>query len=100
MQTHAARFISEKDFQQAVRDYARLKGWTCFTTWDSRHSPNGEPDLRLVRPPRVIFAELKAHKGRLTDAQANSLELLRRCPGIETYLWWPEDWDSILQRLE
>ena len=87
--------LSEKDFQQAVRDLAVLLGWTVWCTWDSRRSPAGEPDLRMVRPPRVIFAELKTEKGRLTQMQAEVGELLAGCPGVEYYLWRPGDWDEI-----
>ena len=54
---------SEKEFQQAVRDLAKLRGWMVWCTWNSLHGPAGEPDLRMVRPPRVIFAELKTEKG-------------------------------------
>ena len=86
---------SEKDFQQAVRDLAALLGWAVWCTWDSRRSPAGEPDLRMVRPPRVIFAELKTEKGRLTQMQSTAGELLAGCPGVEYYLWRPGDWDEI-----
>ena len=45
------------------------------------HSPKGEPDLRLVRPPRVVFLELKADKGKLTPEQTEGLDLLGPLPG-------------------
>ncbi len=88
-------FVSEKDFKQAVRDLAVLLGWTVWCTWDSRHSPAGEPDLRMVRPPRFIVAELKAERGRLTRLQRQALDLLAECPGVESYLWRPRDWVQI-----
>ena len=88
---------SEKDFQQAVRDLAALLGWTVWCTWDSRRSPAGEPDLRMVRPPRVVLVELKRDDGKVTPKQYEALELYRRCPGVETYLWRPSDWDEIVE---
>ena len=46
------QYQTEKGFSQAVVDYAHTQGWTVWRTYDSRHSPAGEPDLRMVRPPR------------------------------------------------
>jgi hypothetical protein len=85
----------EKDFLQAVRDYARLMGWEDYHTWQSVHSPAGFPDLVLVRPPRIVFAELKVGNRQPTPAQERWLNLLRECPGVEAYLWRPEDWEKI-----
>jgi hypothetical protein len=44
-------------------------GWHVVgATWNTKNSPSGEPDLRLVRE-RVIWMELKTEKGRLTSRQ-------------------------------
>ena len=61
--------ITEKEFQATVIDMARTFGWMVGFTHDSRRSEPGEPDLRLVRPPRVIFAELKTVKGKLSKGR-------------------------------
>ncbi len=96
MQLHDPRqFRTEKDFSQAVVDFARANNWLVFRTYRSKHSPPGEPDLRMVRPPRVIFAELKVKRGRLSLRQAVALDVLSQCPGVETYLWYDKDWDEI-----
>ena len=55
--------VSEKAWQNTVRKAAEALGWRVMTTWSSKHSPKGEPDLRMIRPPRVIFAELKSANG-------------------------------------
>ena len=88
--------ISEKAFQQTVRDLAELCGWLVFCTWDSRHSPAGEPDLRLIHPRRkkMIWAELKAEKGRVTEKQQDAIETLTEA-GQVVYLWRPSDWNEI-----
>jgi len=91
----ANNLITERDFAQAVVEYARATGWLVWRTWNSKHSPAGEPDLRMVRPPRVIYAELKRERGRLTPAQEQAIDLLDKCPGVETYLWKPSDWPRI-----
>ena len=51
--------ILEKDFQLDVRRIAVEYGWEVFTTLHSKGSPAGEPDLRLIRPPRFLMVELK-----------------------------------------
>ncbi len=84
-------YITEKELQATVRELAEAYGWTVFCTWRSKHSPPGELDLRMVRPPRVIFAELKTEKGRASKEQAETLLLLPACPPIEVYLWLPSD---------
>lgn len=56
---------------------------------------SGWPDLVLARPPRLIIVELKSQAGRVKPEQDRWLKLLRACPGIETYLWRPDDWDDI-----
>ena len=91
--------LKEKQFQAQVVKAARLYGWVALSTWNSKHSPAGEPDLRLIRPPRVVFAELKTENGRVTPAQREVMRLLSLCPGVEVYLWRPSDWDEIVKVL-
>ena len=61
-------------------------GWDAYHPWLSTHSASGYPDLTLVRPPRLVFAELKSERGKTTDAQDRWLERLARC-NAEAYLW-------------
>lgn len=82
-----------------MREYAWLVGWRDYCHWISVRSPAGYPDLTLVRPPRVVFAELKSEKGRVSAAQEETLALLGDCPGVETYLWRPSDWDALMEVL-
>ena len=96
----AGEFQSEKDFSQAVVDLAKGCGWKVFMTWNSKHSPPGDLDLRMVRPPRYLVAELKVKKNKPTEDQAETLILLSQCPGVETYLWYPRDWDALEKVLE
>jgi hypothetical protein len=74
--------------------YARLMGWSVFFVHDSRHSPAGWPDLVLIRRPRIVFAELKSERGRLTDDQRQTIEELRAC-GQEVFVWKPSAWQEI-----
>lgn len=75
----------EEQFRQACREVAKRLGWRCYHTRDSRGSDPGMPDEMWVRPPRLVFAELKAPGGAYTDEQLETLELLGRCPGVEAY---------------
>ncbi len=91
--------IREKEFLQAVRELAELQGWLCYHTWNSLHSPAGFPDLVLVRPPRLLFVELKVGRNRTTPAQQHWLAQLGACPQVEVYLWTPDCWAEIERTL-
>lgn len=84
--------VPEREFQAQVLQLAKLSGWFCYHTHDSRRSAAGFPDLVLVRAPRVLFAELKSEKGQTRPEQAAWLEALRGCRSVEVALWRPRDW--------
>lgn len=82
---------SEAAFQQAVFDLARLRGWLVFHAHDSRRGLGaGFPDLVLVheRTGDLIFAELKAHDGRVSQVQQRWHAALLR-GGHQFHLWRP-----------
>jgi hypothetical protein len=88
--------VSEKHFQAQVQELARLSGWLTYHTHDSRRSQRGFPDLVLVRPPIVLFSELKSETGRLRPEQAAWLEALSGCTRQpESRLWRPSDLPEI-----
>jgi len=58
----------------------------------------GFPDLVLVRPPRVIFVELKSDSGKLSPDQVDWLTKLRTS-SVEAYCWCPSDWDTVYMTL-
>lgn len=93
---------------------AKLNGWALppdeptdkpftlvYHTHDSRRSAPGFPDLVLVHPEhgRVVFAELKAEGRYPIPEQRKWLSALKRCPGVEVFLWRPRDWESIVETL-
>lgn len=81
--------ISEAQWLRQVRDLAKFFGWATFHPFLSIHSERGWPDLALCRPPRLILAELKSDRGKTTPAQDAWLERLGLVPGVETYVWRP-----------
>jgi len=95
----AAPAMSERDFQRQVLDLARILGWTAYHPMLSKWSERGWPDLAMVRPPRLVFAELKAERGQTTPHQERWLDLLGRCAGVEAYLWRPSDIERIAEVL-
>ena len=91
----------EKAFMNKVVRAASMLGWSPYHTHDSRRSHPGWPDLVLIEPikqRRVLFAEIKAEKGKVTAEQDWWLRALRAC-GEEAYLWRPSDWDAIIECL-
>ena len=95
------KLVLESQFQNSVREAAEAYGWKVMLTYRSKHSPRGEPDLRLVKPPRVIFAELKIEDAPVTPDQGYVIQLLSECPGVEVYVWrWPDDWERLYRTLE
>ena len=92
--------ILEKDLQKMVTDLADLWGWkwTHFGKaqykdgrWSTPLSGSkGFPDLVLVRPPRLLFIELKSDTGRLSLDQKLWLEILGEA-GQEVHMWKPKD---------
>jgi hypothetical protein len=90
--------VSEKELMRAVVKLAELTGWRVYHTWLSIRSEPGFPDLVLVRPPRLVFAELKSEKGELTPSQQAWLEDLGATKA-EVYVWRPSDWDQIVSTL-
>ena len=128
--------LTEEEFQRMVIEVAyaykwmvahfrkarTLKGWVTPVQADGK----GWPDLVLVRPPRIIFSELKSEKGKLTPEQQNWMTLLKECQRVitleplelengravmkqvrkartlvipEIYLWKPSDWEEIAECL-
>jgi hypothetical protein len=83
---------SEAQFQRRVLQLARIRGWNWYHTRLSIGSNAGWPDLVLYRDS-VLFVELKAEAGKLTDKQAACIEALEAA-GALTFVWRPSDLDS------
>ena len=116
---------SESAFQQTVVNLAIYTRWRPFHAPDGGHSGGklargqirtgfGFPDLLLIRPPRLIVAELKAEKTSarvtvaecekrpdwlahrdLTEDQALWLGLFGELAQVEAYIWRPSDISDI-----
>lgn len=112
------RRLTEKQLQNAVLEMAKRLGWRTahfgntvkivkrgagYKTIPDKAAA-GFPDLVMVRPPRIIFVELKDHSGQLSDLQTEWIQDLMRCAKegveeVEAYIWRPNDWESgIIER--
>ena len=92
--------VTEKAFQAQVLGLARLSGWLCYHTHDSRRSAPGFPDLVMARPPVIVFAELKTDTGKVRPEQRDWLAALGGCESVEAALWKPGDWKRIEEVLK
>lgn len=94
----------ERDWQRDIIRLARTLGWKVAhfrpaqtsKGWRTAVAADGAgfPDLCLVRD-RVIFAELKNEKGRVTEEQAEWIAALG-VAGAEAYVWRPDDLDDVM----
>ena len=92
--------IAERDLQQAVIEYAELRGWMVYHVANvhrqlrGRSSP-GFPDLVLIRKgDGPVFVELKSAKGKLSDDQVRWKDTITGALGCSYYLWRPEHWQT------
>jgi hypothetical protein len=92
--------LTHKQFQAAVEELAHRMGWLCYHVWNSRHSPAGFPDEVMVRPPRLVFAELKIPPDKPTVAQDVWLNTLAQLPGSEVFVWEPDEFEEIIEVLK
>ena len=89
---------TEKEFMQHVIQAARAFGWLVYHTYDSRRSGEGFPDLVLLKPPHLLFVELKSEKGTLSKEQTRWLNWLDEA-GNEVRVWRPSHWPVIVHTL-
>ncbi|MCJ7828135.1 MAG: VRR-NUC domain-containing protein [Dehalococcoidia bacterium] len=99
--------MKEEDFLKQVIELAHLCGWLIFHARPAMTSKGwrtpvqadgaGFPDLVLVRE-RVIFAELKSEKGKLSDTQKVWRDAILAADG-EYYTWKPSEWDDVVDKV-
>jgi hypothetical protein len=94
--------VSEAALQSQLIDVARLLGWKVAHFRPARTARGwrtpvaadgaGFPDLLLLRD-RLVVAELKAERGRLSPAQQEWLDAFQAA-NIEAHTWRPADFDA------
>jgi len=92
--------ITEKQFREQVKELCKVFHWKAYFTWLSMHSPDGFPDFNMVRGGRIIYAELKSERGKVTPAQMEWLTALIATGKCEVYLWRPANFEEIAEILK
>ena len=88
-----AATMSEADLEEAVRSTCASLGIRRFHHYSSRRTEPGWPDDVLIGAHGVLFRELKAPRGHVSDAQQSTLDSLSG-NGLNAGLWRPADWLS------
>ena len=91
--------ITENQFESQIRDLAEMFHWRYYHPFLSKWSERGWPDIVLLRAPRLILAELKSDKGKLSIHQARWLWELRKVRNIEVKIWRPRHIERIAECL-
>ena len=108
--------MTEADFQRQVVELLGILGWEHLHVrksigrrggeagWQTTTNLKGWPDILAWSPKqrRVIAAELKSEKGRVSPEQVAVLASLEAA-GVETFVWRPADLpviQSVLRRLD
>lgn len=106
----ARQLKPEESFLTAVLDLAKVRHWFRLHIRPARRANGGWltpvqgegeglPDLLLLRPPRMVIAELKVPPNKTTPAQQAWLEAFRGVPGVEVHEWTPAEWNVIQETL-
>lgn len=84
-----------RSFERKVVELAQREGWLVHVTSRAHgESGSGFPRLVLVRPPAVLFVELKAPSGKDGPVERGWLADLAAC-GQVVRLWRPGKWAEI-----
>jgi hypothetical protein len=95
--------LTEAEFQGMIVERARVRGWLVYHVYDSRRSSAGFPDLVMVRAGKLVLAEVKTAKGRLSPAQAAwfaALSAVEDQPRVTVAVWRPEDWSAVCDLID
>lgn len=100
--------VTEAVYQAVIVKVARHHGWHVVHTYRTKVGPgqwrtatteNGVPDLMLMRPPSLVFLEVKAQKGTAAPEQIAWIADAQACTGVEAYIVRPTDWSSVAELL-
>lgn len=91
---------TEREFTSWVMAVAADSGWLTYHVPDSRRAPSGFPDLVLLKPPTLLFIELKrlGKRSTLKPLQQRWIDGLQEC-GQEAAVWTPDEIPEIWTRL-
>lgn len=108
--------MTEAEFQTQVITLAKMGGWLVHAERPAQYQSGrwathiqghaGFPDLILLKPSRLIVAELKVGRNKPTEEQLKWLDYFHAVglttvdlARIESYVWRPEDMPAIIRTL-
>ena len=96
--------MTENELLTCVIDLAHLYSWRVLHIRPARTEKGyrtplqgdgvGWPDIFAVRDERIVVAELKSDRGRVTDEQQKWLTALSYALQANTYVWTPAEWEN------
>lgn len=116
---HSVADLSEAEFQKEVIRVAKANGWLVSHVWRGQaggrsggwrtNAATGFPDLTLLRPPFLVFLELKKVGRKADPEQKKWIARLQRCRpalvierpdllgpgGVYAYVVDPRDWPKV-----
>lgn len=94
--------MNEDQFRREVTQIAQDWGWTVAHAGRARAGrrwitpiATGFPDLVLLRPPQLVFIELKTTRGVRSPEQVKWIGDLQQCTGVEAYFADPDDAEEL-----
>ncbi len=98
--------ITEAQFATQVENLLLRFGWKFYHVYEqfkyAKRSSRGFPDYVAIRPPRLLFVELKSRAGKVSPDQQEWNDNLRACQCgdmPEVYIWRPDDFERIVEIL-
>lgn len=92
--------MPERALQSAIVQAAKALGWKVHFVWNSRHSPEGWPDVLCVKNGVILVYELKTEKGRMRPMQQEWLDALNGATVQTSRVIRPSDLDDVLRELQ
>lgn len=89
-----ADLVTEESLLHTVLDGLKRLGWLTYHTRYSIRSAPGFPDIVAVKPPWVLFIELKTTKGKVSPKQVEWLSVLRQTNRSAAFLLRPQHLDA------
>lgn len=86
--------------EQAIADLLSLYRWRWVHSRPARTQSGwrtalsgaaGFPDFHAVRPPRLLYIEVKSGAAKLSAEQNTWRQLLLQVPQVEHYVWGPAE---------
>ena len=91
--------VTESQLQNAVVGALRQMGYLTYHTRYSLGSNPGFPDVVAIRPPHVIFIELKRENGAVTVTQREWIRAAAGCTRVDAFVLRPSGLTNFVARL-